>query len=180
MPTNPPALDALIAQLKSPDVVLASDVDPKVLAAGLEDMRNRLAHAEHTHLRAINASRAQEDRVTQLEQTTSSLEKDRDEFRKQVTTGTQLPIENQKKLTELEARVRTCEGAVGAAPYKTPKPISPDEHPAYDAPPPKNRPEPFPDPSHPPTTYNPENKAAGNLSSSSPPTDGSGGQAARF
>ena len=124
MTPNTP-LDSLIAQLKSPDVVLASDVDPKVLALGLEDLRNRMSHAEHSHLRAINDSRANADRLTHLETVTSSLEQDRDEFRKQVATVTQVPIENQKKLTELDARVRTCEGAVGAAPYKTTKAIEP-------------------------------------------------------
>jgi hypothetical protein len=53
--------------------------------------------------------------------------------------------------------VRAVEGAIGAAPYKKPEPIPPTadkrepktpDHPAYDAPPPKNKPEPFPPVTH--------------------------------
>jgi hypothetical protein len=120
---TPTDLDTLIAKLKGPDAVTAADIDPHVLAAGLEDLRNRMSHVEHSHLKVLANSRDKDDRLTALETTVGSVVNDRDEMRKVVKTSTDLPVENQKKLVELDARVRSCEGAVGAAPYKAPKEI---------------------------------------------------------
>ena len=121
---TPTDLDTLIAKLKSPNAVI-TDLDPHVLAAGLEDLRNRMSHVEHAHLKVLAASRANDERLVGLENDSRGFKADRDEFRKRVDTATTLPVENQKKIAELETRVHTCEGAVGAAPYKEPKKIEP-------------------------------------------------------
>lgn len=119
------SLETLIAHLKAPDVVTSHDIDPKVLAAGLEDLRNRMAHAEFSHLKALSQVRASNDRLTLVEANVGGLTTDRDEFRKQVKVATDLPNTNATKLVEIEARLHAVEGAVGAAPYKDPKPIGP-------------------------------------------------------
>ena len=132
---TPTDLDTLIAKLKSPNAVI-TDLDPHVLAAGLEDLRNRMSHVEHAHLKVLAASRANDERLVGLENDSRGFKADRDEFRKRVDTATTLPVENQKKIAELETRVHTCEGAVGAAPYKEPKKIDP----AKDVPAPAEQP----------------------------------------
>jgi uncharacterized coiled-coil protein SlyX len=122
---TPTDLDTLIAKLKGPDAVTVQDIEPKTLAAGLEDLRNRMSHVEHAHLKVLANSRAKDDRLTELETTVASLVQDRNEMQRTVKTATDLPIANQKQLAELSDRVRSCEGAVGEAPYKVPKPIEP-------------------------------------------------------
>ena len=122
-------LNSLISKLKStdPDV---REVEAAVLAAGLEDLRNRMAHLEHAHLRTLVQTRAVSDRVDRHDADIATLTADRDEFRKTVNKATDTPIANEKKIVELEERVRACEGAVGAAPYKAPtvvEPASPDK-----------------------------------------------------
>ena len=124
-PVPDKSLETLIAHLKAPDVVTSHDVDPKVLAAGLEDMKNRMGHAEFSHLKALSQVRVNNDRVAAVETSVAGLTTDRDEFRKQVKVATDLPNTNATKLTEIEARLHAVEGAVGAAPYKAPKPIEP-------------------------------------------------------
>lgn len=131
-------LEKLIAQLKSPDTVMVADVDAHLLAAGLEDLRNRMAHCEHSHLKVLAAAHAREERLTGLETDSAGFKADREEYRKKIDTATALPLENQKKIAELETRVHTCEGAVGAAPYKEPKKIEP----AKDMPAPAEQPKP--------------------------------------
>jgi hypothetical protein len=146
MPVSNAPLDKLIAHLKAQDTVAITDIDPHDLAAGLEDLKNRMAHAEHSHLKVLHDTRAQADRITPLEETTASLTRDRDEFRTKVDAAARAPEEHDKKIAELNDRVRAVEGAVGAAPYKPAKPIEPAKHeaPKYDAPPPKNEPAPTP------------------------------------
>jgi len=117
-------LDTLIAKLKDPGVD-AHDLDSRVLAAGLEDLRNRVSHAEYSQLKALSQARINADRLTAVEAGTAALTNDNVEFRRAVNDATKLPHEHAEKLTELEGRVRACEGAVGAAPYKVPKPIEP-------------------------------------------------------
>jgi hypothetical protein len=124
MPTND--LDTLIAHLKAPGTIL-TDIDAKTLAAGLEDLRNRMAHVEHTSLRTLANSRLHDDHLKQIDDNVAGITNDRDEFRRQVKVATDLPLANQKKVEELEARVRSCEGAVGAAPYKPPVAVKPIE-----------------------------------------------------
>lgn len=119
---TPTDLDTLIAHLKAPNVI-ATDIDPKVLAAGLEDLRNRMAHVEFSYLKVLSQHRANSDHLTAVDNQVGALTIANTEFQKQVTTATNLPLENQKKIAELDARVHTCEGAVGAAPYKAPEPI---------------------------------------------------------
>lgn len=119
------SLETLIAHLKAPDVVTSHDVDPKILAAGLEDLKNRMGHAEHSHLKTMSQVRVNNDRMTKVEADVAGLGTDRDEFRKQVRTAVDTPTANATKITELEARVHAVEGAVGAAPYKAPKPVEP-------------------------------------------------------
>ena len=118
-------LDTLIAQLKSPDADITHSIDARVLAAGLEDLRNRVSHAEYSQLKALSQARINADRLTAVEAGTAALTNDNVEFRRSVNDATKLPHEHAEKLTELEGRVRACEGAVGAAPYKVPKPIEP-------------------------------------------------------
>lgn len=125
VPAPDTSLETLIAHLKAPDVVTSHDVDPKVLAAGLEDLKNRVGHAEFTHLKALSQVRGLDDRLTATETNVGVLAADRDEVRKQVRTVTDLPTTNAAKLVEIEARLKAAEGAVGAAPYKAPKPIEP-------------------------------------------------------
>lgn len=122
MPTND--LDTLIAHLKAPGTIL-TDVDAKTLALSLEDLKNRVSHVEHTSLRTLASSRIHDDHFKQIDENVAGITRNRDEFRQQVKTAVDLPIANQKKVEELEARVRACEGAVGAAPYKQPKVIEP-------------------------------------------------------
>jgi len=117
-------LDTLIAKLKDPGVDV-HDLDSRVLAAGLEDLRNRVSHAEYSQLKALSQARINADRLTAVEAGTAALTNDNVEFRRAVNDATKLPHEHAEKLTELEGRVRACEGAVGAAPYKVPKPIEP-------------------------------------------------------
>jgi len=117
-------LDTLIAKLKDPGVD-AHDLDSRVLAAGLEDLRNRMSHAEYSQLKALSQARINADRLTAVEGHVAALTTDGAEFRRSVNDATKLPHEHAEKLTELEGRVRACEGAVGAAPYKVPKPIEP-------------------------------------------------------
>jgi chromosome segregation ATPase len=119
------SLETLIAHLKAADVVTSHDVDPKILAAGLEDLKNRMGYVEFSHLKALSQTRANSDRMTAVEADVATLKTDRDEFRKQVRTAVDTPTENATKITELEARVHAVEGAVGAAPYKGPKPVEP-------------------------------------------------------
>ena len=126
MPVSNAPLDILIAKLKAPEAVAVQDIDPKTLAAGLEDLRNRMSHVEHAHLKVLAGSRGNDDRLTAVETKVGSIEQDRDEMRKTVKTSTDLPIANGKRVDELEARVRAVEGAVGAAPYKEPKKIEPE------------------------------------------------------
>jgi hypothetical protein len=118
-------LDTLIAQLKSPDADITHNIDARVLAAGLEDLRNRMSHAEYSQLKALSQARINADRLTAVEAGTAALTNDNVEFRRSVNDATKLPHEHAEKLTELEGRVRACEGAVGATPYKVPKPIEP-------------------------------------------------------
>lgn len=134
---TPTDLDTLIAQLKSPNGSIA-EMDHNVLAAGLEDLRNRMSHVEHSNLKVLANLRANDERLVGLENDSRGFKADRDEFRKKVDTATTLPAENQKKIAELETRVHTCEGAVGAAPYKEPKKIEP----AKDTPAPAEQPKP--------------------------------------
>jgi hypothetical protein len=117
-------LDTLIAHLKAPGTIL-TDVDAKTLALSLEDLKNRVSHVEHSNLRVLANSRIHDDHFKQIDENVAGITRDRDEFRQQVKTAVDLPIANQKKVEELEARVRACEGAVGTAPYKQPKPIEP-------------------------------------------------------
>lgn len=150
MPTND--LDTLIAHLKAPGTIL-TDVDAKVLASSLEDLKNRVSHVEHSALRTLANSRIHDDHLKQIDDNVGGITRDRDEFRKQVKVATDLPLAHDKKIEELEARVRSVEGAVGAAPFKPgidpfghlkvsglAPAIEPKPHPAYDAPPPKNPP----------------------------------------
>jgi len=125
MPVETAPLEKLIAVLKAPDAVSVSDIDPHTLAAGLEDLKNRMAHAEHSHLRVLSATRGTDDRIVTLENKVAAIEHDRNDMQKVVKTSTDLPIATGKRVDELEARVRSVEGAVGAAPYKAPKPIEP-------------------------------------------------------
>jgi hypothetical protein len=118
-------LDTLIAQLKSPDADITHSIDARVLAAGLEDLRNRMSHAEYSQLKALSQARINAGRLMAVEAGTAALTNDNVEFRRSVNDATKLPHEHAEKLTELEGRVRACEGAVGAAPYKVPKPIEP-------------------------------------------------------
>jgi hypothetical protein len=117
-------LDTLIAKLKDPGVDV-HELDSRVLAAGLEDLRNRMSHAEYSHLKALSQARINADRLTTVEGNVAALTTDGVEFRRSVNDATKLPHEHAEKLVELEGRVRACEGAVGAAPYKVPKPIEP-------------------------------------------------------
>lgn len=119
------SLETLIAHLKAPDVVTSHDIDPKVLAVGLEDLRNRMGHVEFSHLKSVSQVRVNNDRVAAVETSVAGLATDRDEFRRQVKVATDLPNTNATKLVEIEARLHAVEGAVGAAPYKAPKPIEP-------------------------------------------------------
>jgi hypothetical protein len=118
-------LDTLIAQLKSPDADIIHSIDAHVLAAGLEDLRNRMSHAEYSQLKALSQARINADRLTTVEGNVAALTTDGVEFRRSVNDATKLPREHAEKLVELEGRVRACEGAVGATPYKVPKPIEP-------------------------------------------------------
>lgn len=122
MPTND--LDTLIAHLKAPGAVVM-DVDAKVLASSLEDLKNRVSHVEHSNLRVLANSRIHDDHLKLLDDNVGGITRDRDEFRKQVKMATDLPLAHEKKIEELEARVRSCEGAVGAAPFKPAKAIEP-------------------------------------------------------
>lgn len=124
MPTND--LDTLIAHLKAPGAVVM-DVDAKVLASSLEDLKNRVSHVEHSNLRTLANSRLHDDHLKQIDDNVGGITRDRDEFRKQVKVATDLPLAHEKKIEELEARVRSCEGAVGAAPYKPPVAVKPAE-----------------------------------------------------
>jgi hypothetical protein len=162
MPYTP--LDSLIARLKSPDVVMTTDIDPRLLADGLEDLRNRMSHAEHSHLRTLHETRGLSDRLVTAENNINGITNDRDEFRRQVKTATDLPQAHEKKIEDLEQRVRACEGAVGTAPFKAAEPIKPEKdgkqeakpHPIYDAPPPKNPPLDGPMPTNTPFKKAPE------------------------
>ncbi|MFZ1005624.1 MAG: hypothetical protein WAN65_02225, partial [Candidatus Sulfotelmatobacter sp.] len=132
--------------LKSPGADITHSIDACVLAAGLEDLRNRMSHAEHSQLKALSQARINADRLTAVEAGTAALTNDNVEFRRLVNDATKLPHEHAEKLLELEGRVRACEGAVGAVPYKVPKPIEPVSEAAVSAisPPPPNRPVPPP------------------------------------
>ena len=118
-------LDTLIARLKAPDAVMASDIEPKVLAAGLEDLKNRVSHTEHGHLRVLTQSASADERLKTVEATAGTLVAERDAMKKDVAAANAVPAANASKLTEIETRLRTVEGAVGAAPYKQPKPVEP-------------------------------------------------------
>ena len=94
---TPTDLDTLIAKLKSPNAVI-TDLDPHVVAAGLEDLRNRMSHVEHAHLKVLASSRANDERLVGLENDFRAASKPiATSSRKRVDTATTLPVENQKE-----------------------------------------------------------------------------------
>lgn len=109
--------DAVLLTKNNPnpnEVVRKADV----LYAGIEDAAHRLRQCEFKQLEHEHRLGKLEDRQRVHEADMSTFKKDRDDQRTRIEAAVSKPNDNEKRLEELEKRLRTVEGAVGSKYYK--------------------------------------------------------------
>ena len=111
---------ALLADKPSP-MYLAQHVG--LFYAGLQDLAARVANLEHAALEAGYRLTNLEDASNQTVAKLNAIETQHTEYKKRVEVVEQAPAVNDKKIADLEARIRTCEGAIGSANLKKPDPV---------------------------------------------------------
>ena len=106
--------------------LLADNPTPTFLAthfaifhAGLQDLAARVANLEHGQLEATFKTAALESTSNAAVAKLNSVEGEHTSNKKRLDAMEARPIADGKKLDAIETRVRTVEGAVGSAGYKT-------------------------------------------------------------
>jgi hypothetical protein len=117
MPTTLEDLSRLLDSNPSPTEFARQH---EVFAAGIHDLKERLANLEHANLEAMHRLSLLETRLADAEIRTAGYAKDRDEFRKRVDAVEKVPVASAEKLDAIEKRLRQVEGAVGSKNFKAP------------------------------------------------------------
>lgn len=105
-----------------------------VVKEGFEDLVVRTANGEHGHLENAHRLDVLEHAKTDSDAALAALARDREDFRKRVVDLEKSPVDLSARLDALEKRLRTAEGALGAANIKpAPAPVSTDPLKAADA-----------------------------------------------
>lgn len=106
----------LLADKPTPAFIAANAT---ILYAGLNDLAARVANLEHASLEATFRTAALEDvsnaSVTKL----NAIEAERTKEAQRLDAVEKAPAANDKRLSDIDTRVRTVEGAVGSANYNT-------------------------------------------------------------
>lgn len=123
LPPGHPTLDDAV-------VVLQGGIDPRdtaryrdVFAGAAVDLNERLKNLEHAHLEDMHRIGDLETALATSNDRLASVTADRDTNKKRIDAIEQAPNANAKRMDDLEKRVRTVEGAVGAANLKKPPPF---------------------------------------------------------
>ena len=129
LPNGQHTFDEMVTLIQTTQNPMALSAHIHVISEGLADLLGRLRTVEFNqtedrqrliHLETIEAS---------FEKRLDGVVHDRDEYKKAVDTATQLPTANEKRISDLEKRARTLEGAVGSKNYTAPPvkdPVAPE------------------------------------------------------
>jgi hypothetical protein len=107
---------ALLADKPTPHFLAQNST---IFYAGLVDLQNRVANLEHSSLEATFRLTNLEDAHNTTAATVTAIEQEHADNKRRLDAIEAKPVVNDKKLADLETRVRTVEGAVGSAGYKT-------------------------------------------------------------
>jgi chromosome segregation ATPase len=88
----------------------------------LQDIQSRQQHLDKQHLELLAQIRQNTEKLKELSTKLSEITSDHGEIKRQAAESVQLPNQHEAKLQELEARMRTCEGAIGAPAHPAPQP----------------------------------------------------------
>ena len=107
---------ALLADKPTPHFLAQNSL---IFYTGLQDLAARIANLEHSALEATFRLAALEDAHNTTAATVTAIQGEHTEQKKRLDAIEAKPAVNDRKLADLETRVRTVEGAVGSAGYKT-------------------------------------------------------------
>jgi hypothetical protein len=123
MPTaaGVPIFEDVVALLQSKPSPFALAGHMDVITGGLTDLANRLKNLEHGSL--VNAAGVDKANAKLADHETrlSGFEGDRDDFKARIAKLEAAPEADKKRLDDLDARVRTVEGAVGSTNFAAAK-----------------------------------------------------------
>lgn len=138
MPTadGKPIFEDLVALLQSKPSPHILTTHNDLIMGALVDLGNRVRNLEHGSLVNADAVRVATVATDEHEKRIAALETDRTDARKRLEVVEKAPVDNTKRLDEMDKRIRTVEGAVGstnyaaakespAAPFKGPSPTDP-------------------------------------------------------
>ena len=116
LPSGKATLEELVAFLDgtTDPVKLSTRLD--ILRDGLADTASRLSAIEKGYLEVRGRISSTEDHTGAMEQKMGAIERDRDTHQQLIDKAIAAPAVHDKHLAELDTRVRTLEGAVGAVP----------------------------------------------------------------
>lgn len=118
---------ALLADKPNP-MSLGPQVE--VFYQGLLDASQRLQNLEHEFLKLKFQNDSLTDELSKTNIKLGEIEAQHTQYKNRVVAVEQAPHANDKRIDDLDKRVRTVEGAVGSASYKAPTAIKPNAAPS--------------------------------------------------